>query len=54
MVWGWIIAMFFVECVALSMAELCSSSKLYIINLSSQSMLVLSQISCVLTLVFNF
>ena len=25
MVWGWLIAMFFVQCVAMSMAELCSS-----------------------------
>ncbi|KAL8738403.1 MAG: hypothetical protein Q9190_008009, partial [Brigantiaea leucoxantha] len=25
MVWGWLIAMFFIQCVALSMAELCSS-----------------------------
>ncbi|KAI9740285.1 MAG: hypothetical protein M1834_004863 [Cirrosporium novae-zelandiae] len=25
MVWGWIIAMFFIQCVAMSMAELCSS-----------------------------
>lgn len=25
MVWGWLIAMFFIQCVAMSMAELCSS-----------------------------
>ena len=25
MVWGWLIAMFFIQCVAFSMAELCSS-----------------------------
>lgn len=25
MVWGWLIAMFFIQCVALSMAEICSS-----------------------------
>ena len=25
MVWGWIIGMFFIQCVAMSMAELCSS-----------------------------
>jgi hypothetical protein len=25
MVWGWIIAMVFIQCVALSLAELCSS-----------------------------
>ena len=25
MVWGWLIAMVFIQCVALSMAELCSS-----------------------------
>ena len=25
MVWGWLIAMAFIQCVAMSMAELCSS-----------------------------
>ena len=25
MVWGWLIAMVFIQCVAMSMAELCSS-----------------------------
>lgn len=25
MVWGWIIAMIFIQCVAMSMAELCSA-----------------------------
>lgn len=25
MVWGWLIAMIFIQCVAMSMAELCSS-----------------------------
>ena len=25
MVWGWIIAMLFIQCVAMSMAELCSA-----------------------------
>lgn len=25
MVWGWLIAMFFIQCVAMSMAELCSA-----------------------------
>jgi hypothetical protein len=25
MVWGWIIAMIFIQCIAMSMAELCSA-----------------------------
>lgn len=25
MVWGWLVALFFVQCVAMGMAELCSS-----------------------------
>ena len=32
MVWGWLIAMFFIQCVAMAMAELCSAMPTRYIN----------------------
>ena len=48
MVWGWIIGMFFIQCVAMSMAELCSSMPTRLVTKPSQDYNPSYTVYCVL------